>query len=147
MSRQVLLPLLLAAIICRISNVEASDKRMRIQRDDVVGTWIGLTSDEMQMIRLSLEHDGTGLIGFSYLNDEPCVFHLAAWTFDKGKITLKLDGSPAKCPLDREFHCVVSGNALDLTMQGSGWKRSASLRREESLADRWRRLRATMSPR
>lgn len=132
-------------IACLAFSAEAASKRMRINRDDLVGTWIGLTSDELQMVRVTLDPDGTGWIGFSFLDNAPCILRLRSWVFDKGKVALGLDKSSARCPVDREFHGEVSGNALLVTMRGSGWSRSASLRREEKLAERWLRIKAEMS--
>lgn len=146
MKRPALFGLALAIVALPVARREGVDKRVPIHRENVVGTWIGLTADELQMIRLTLEPGGDGLIGFSFMAEEPCVFPLASWTFDRGEIALHLDRSPGRCPRDREFHGVVRGNALELTVRGSGWKRTASLRKEEALADRWRRLKAAMSP-
>jgi hypothetical protein len=127
------------------ASLEGAGKRVLIHRGDIVGTWVGLTTDELQMVRLMLAPDGKGTLGSSFLAEEPCVVRIALWTFGKGKITLVLDDSPAPCPLDREFHGVVKGNALELTVRGAGWKRTASLRKEDGLAKRWKRLQGAMS--
>ena len=141
-----LVALVLVAAVLFSARLEGSGKRVRIQREDMIGTWIGLTTDELQMIRLILGPHGDGIIGFSFMDEEPCVFRLASWTFDRGEIAFNLEGSPTSCPRDRQFNGVARGNALELTVRGPGWKRTASLRKEEKLADRWRRLKAAMSP-
>ena len=146
MKTQRLLALVLVIVVIPTVSLEGIDKRVRIERADMVGTWIGLTTDELQMIRLTLGPQGDGIIGVSFMDEEPCVFRLASWTFDSGKVALELANSIGRCPRDREFHGVAKGNALELTVQGSGWRRGASLRREESLVDRWMRLRASMNP-
>jgi hypothetical protein len=141
-----LLALVLVIMVLPTVSLEGADKRVRIQRGDLVGTWIGLTTDELQMIRLTLGPQGDGIIGVSFMDEEPCVFRLASWTFDTGEVALDLADSLGRCPRDREFHGVAKGNALELTVRGAGWKRSASLRKEERLVDRWQRLKAAMNP-
>lgn len=118
-------------------------KSVRIQRDDLVGTWVGLTTDELQMIRVTLEPQGKGIIGVSFLDEQPCVFRLASWLFDGGKLAFNFDRSSATCV--QKIQGLTRGSALELTLSGADWKRTASLRREEKLADRWERLRFTMS--
>jgi hypothetical protein len=146
MKNLMLFLLIFTLVTSSVSSTEAADKRVRIQRNDLVGTWIGLTSDELQMVRLTLNPDGAGSLGYSYLEKDPCIYRVASWVFKQGNIELKLGHLGMSCALDREFRGVVSGNALELTIQGKGWKRSASLRREENLEDRWRMLKNAMAP-
>lgn len=127
------------------ANLESSRKRVPIQRDDVVGTWVGLTTDELEMIRLTLGPRGDGKLGFSFMDEEPCVVGRISWIFDRGKVELNLDKSSGECQRDREFRAVATGTILQLTIQGHGWRRRASLRKEESIVERWKSLRAAMS--
>lgn len=145
LTKRGLLALVLAALVFPATSLEGAGKRALIHRGDLVGTWIGLTTDELRMVRLTLASDGKGTLGSSFLADEPCVVGIASWTFDKGEITLVLGDSPARCPHERELHGVARGNSLELTLRGAGWKRMASLRKEDGLADRWQRLKAAMS--
>lgn len=131
--------------ILSATSLEGAGKRALIHRSDIVGTWIGLTTDELQMVRLMLAPDGKGTLGSSFLAEEPCVVRIASWTFDKGEITLVFDDSPARCPREPELHGVARGSALELILRGAGWKRMASLRKEDGLANRWQRLKAAMS--
>lgn len=139
------LVIMFAIIFCLTLSIEGSEKRVRINREDVVGTWIGLTSDELHIIRLTLDAEGVGWLGLSFLDEAPCTVALTSWTFDKGKIALKLDAPAASCHLNRELRGVVSGRGLIITVQGIGWNRSASLRREEKLSERWMELKAAMT--
>ena len=136
--------LVLIVIVSAVA-AEGFVKRVRIQRSDMEGTWVGLTTDELQMIRLTLEPQGDGIIGFSYVDEEPCVFRVTAWTFNAGKLSLELGDSIGRCFKDREMHGVAKGNALEITMRGTGWSRNASLRKEEGLVERWRKLRSAMN--
>ena len=47
----------------RVTALEGAGKRALIHHDDIVGTWIGLTTDELQMVRLTLTPDGKGVMG------------------------------------------------------------------------------------
>ena len=147
MSRRSLLAVMTAAALILPVALRGVDKRVPIRQGDVVGTWIGLTTDELQMIRMTLGSDGRGIVGFSFLDHQPCVFRISSWTFNGGDIAIALGDSLTGCPRDRELRGIVKGNALELTLRGSGWKRNASLRKEEGLADRWRKLKAAMSDR
>jgi hypothetical protein len=137
---------MLAISILAYTGLEGSGKRVRIESKDMVGTWIGLTTDELQMIRLVLPPDGQGVIGFSELAEAPCVFRISLWTLRNGQVDLNLGRSLGGCPQDRKFSGVIKGASLEITVQGDGWKRSASLRKEENLFERWKRLRVTMEP-
>lgn len=55
------------------------------------------------MIRLTLGPQGDGKLGFSFMNEEPCVFRRISWVFDRGKVELNLDKSSGGCQRDREF--------------------------------------------
>jgi len=65
-------------VILLPADLNGLEKRVRIDRDDMIGTWIGLTTDDLQMIRLTLESSGAGIIGFSFLDEKPCVFRIAS---------------------------------------------------------------------
>jgi hypothetical protein len=146
LKRQQLWTVVLILMIFPAAWLEGLHKRARIERDDMVGTWIGLTTDELQMIRLTLGPQGDGVIGFSFMHEKPCVRPITSWTFDSGQIPLRLNESLGSCARDHAFHGVARGNELELTLRGSGWKRRSSLRKEEGLADRWGKLKAAMSP-
>jgi hypothetical protein len=135
---------LIAFIILFTASVKGYTKRTKILREHLVGTWIGLTEDELQMIRLILSSDGKGVIGFSFLDERPCVFRVTSWVYDKGTIDIDLEESTARCPIDRGFEGVARGSAIELTVKGQQWKRKASLRREEELIKRLNRIEAEM---
>ncbi len=53
MSRRSLLAVMAAALILPAA-LWGADKRVPLRQGDVVGTWIGLTTDELRMIRMTL---------------------------------------------------------------------------------------------
>jgi len=142
-TKKILCYAMLAISIFACAGLEGAEKKVRIESRDMVGTWVGLTADELQMIRLVLSADGQGLIGFSELAEEPCVFRVSFWTLKNGQVDLNL-GQSTGCPRDRKFSGMIKGIALEITVQGGGWKRIASLRKEDALLERWKKLRVTM---
>lgn len=146
MMKNALLLLTLSLVFFWVLGTEGVEKQALIQSSDIVGTWVGLTSDELQLVRLTLDPDETGLLGYSYLDKEPCILQIVSWAFEKGNVSVKLEGHGVNCSLDREFQGVVRGNSLEFAILGEGWKRSASLRGEENFEIRWRRLKAAMVP-
>lgn len=123
---------------------QAADKRVPIERDDVVGVWIGLTTDETEMVRLELTAAGRGVLGFVLADLAPCVVLLKSWSFRRARIELQPAEEGDPCAHDRSFRGLVAGNTVELVMQGEGWERRAHLKRESDLEKRWVRLREAM---
>ena len=120
-------------------------RRIRvITRDEVAKTWIGLSEDEIYMVRLELKPRGDGSGGFSFLGDAPCIFQISSWNYEKGFIKMNLGTARDNCAKGKKFHGQVQGNSLNLIMEEDHWKRVASLRREADLVPRWQSLKAAM---
>jgi hypothetical protein len=124
-------------------DLEAGAKRVPLEREDLLGVWIGLTADDLELIRLDLDPEGNGALGFQFKDGEPCVLGLRSWSLAKGRVTFDFVKN-TDCAATRDFHGVALGNTLELTVKGSGWKRRALLKREEPLVDSWQKLKAAM---
>ena len=119
-------------------------KRRPITRERVAKVWIGLSEDELYMIRLNLKPEGDGLGAFSFVGEEPCVFSINSWSYQNGKVEITPQRPLKECMNGITFRGEIRGNALEITMKDHDWKRTASLRREEDLVVQWERLRAVM---
>lgn len=134
---------LAATVTAAWSSLQAAEKRVPIQRDDVVGAWIGLTTDDLELIRLDLAAEGGGALGFIFVDLAPCVVPLKSWSFSRGRIELEVADTPT-CARGRRFQALVAGNTLELDVLGEGWRRQAHLKRESPLEDRWEQLKTAM---
>ena len=133
-----------SALLFLTSSTEAAVKRRPITRESVAKVWIGLSEDELYMVRLNLKPEGDGLGAISFVNEEPCVFSIHSWSYQKGKVEITV-GIPLKeCLNGATFRGEIRGNALEVTMKNHSWERKASLRREVDLVMQWQRLRAAM---
>ena len=141
--RTLLLVLLVAGIVVTQFTLQASDKRVPVLRADLIGVWVGLSGDHLEMIRIDLSADGDGVFGYAFVDEEPCVVQLESWIYADGELVLDL-GDRGRCE-ERELRGSVVGSLLKLRMSGDGWQRHALLKKEEPLAKRWERLRAAMA--
>lgn len=133
-----------SALLFLASSTEAAVKRRPITRERVAKVWIGFSEDELYMIRLNLKPEGDGLGAFSFVSEEPCVFSIHSWSYQKGKVEITLETPLKECMSGITFRGEIQGNAFEVTMKDHSWKRKASLRREEDLVVQWQRLRAAM---
>lgn len=125
------------------STLHALGKRVAIEREDLVGVWIGLTTDDLELVRLDLSATGDAVLGYTFMDREPCIVAVRAWTFGDGALDLVLGHAP-ECAGGRQFSGVVAGNTVSLVIRGDGWKRRAVLKRESPLVSRWDVLKAAM---
>lgn len=132
------------AISVAAPSLDGVGKQVAIQREDLLGVWVGLTEDDLEMVRLDLSPQGTGVVGYVFVDEKPCVLLLKSWQYDRGNLDLDLPES-SECGRDREYLGVVSGNTLVLTARSAGWKRRAVLKREAPLVTRWENLKTAMA--
>lgn len=122
-----------------------SKKRGRLLKyDEVAQTWIGVSEDELCLLRLSLNEDGKGFGAYSFLDQEPHVFPIPDWTYKAAKIYVAVEPTDSSHWKIDPLRGSVMGDAMQLTMSGEGWSRSFTLRREEELLRRWNSLREAM---
>jgi hypothetical protein len=127
--------------------LSGTQKRVPITREDLATTWIGLSEDEVYSIRFTLRPEGDGMGGYSFLDDEPCIFPIAVWGYRQGNVEIKVGAGAPPCIGEKSFDGRTKGGVLELTMHGNGWRRAASLRPESNLVLRWQKLKAEMERR
>ena len=77
---------LATAVFCQPSKVGRL-----LTRDEVATTWVGLTEDELYVVRISLRQPDGGLVGYSFLDDPPIVLKVGSWAYDpKGSSRLTI---------------------------------------------------------
>jgi hypothetical protein len=120
-------------------------KRMRpLSAKDVAQVWVGLSEDELYLLRLRLDESGKGMAAYGFADQPPRRFSVESWTYRDGQIEIALesaDDSPLPTPT---LNGAVVGAAMKLTMSGEGWSRKVELRLEDALERRWRKLKEAM---
>lgn len=127
---------LATAVFCQPS----SKMGRLLTRDEVATTWVGLTEDELYVVRISLRQPSGGLVGYSFLDDPPIVLKVGSWAYDpKGSSRLTIVPAPGQTR-SVELSGDVVGVQMELTISQGGWHRKVSLRQENEWRQRWRRL-------
>lgn len=122
-----------------------SEKRMKpLSKEEVAQVWIGLSEDELYILRLSLDESGRGEAAYVFVDQPPRLFSIQSWTYRGGHIEMVLeaaDDSKLEVPT---LKGAVIGSSMKLTMSGQGWNRRVELRLEAALEGRWRSLKKAM---
>ena len=140
-ARLCLLPVVSAAVVFVAGAAEVIAKTVPITREHVAGEWVGMSSDNAYVYRLGLNVDGTGMGAFTFLEEEPCLFRIASWSYKKGFVSFDLQSPRSKCVDGRSFAAFLRGStSLTLTMSGNDWRERCILQREAAFLPRWKRL-------
>lgn len=123
-----------------------AEKRIKpLTYEEVAQTWVGLSEDELYLVRVDLADDGLGSVGYIFAREEPQLFRIASWKYAGDRVEIAL-ASPHEPPMEvPRLAGKLIGNSMVLTMEGRDWKRRLHLRPEADLEQRWTRLRQGMS--
>ena len=130
--------------ISDFSPVSAKKVGRHLTQEEIATVWIGVSSDELNLVRLFLGADGSGLGAVSFLDEEPSRFVISKWEYQPPDIVIAIrsPGVP-KYGIHRLRGRVV-GQSMTLIMSGEDWKREVSLRNEAVWERRWQALRDVM---
>lgn len=104
--------------------------------DDLLGAWVGLTSDELCYYRLVFDQSGEGTCCFVFLYEAPKLYRITERKLTGRKITISV------APVDDDAYPImiegetVGHRKLELIVRGDGWSRPLTLRREDDLEKR-----------
>jgi len=112
---------------------------------DVVGAWVGFTSEANDAYRVVLNEKG-GFIAHSFAGGEPALYRIDSWTLDsKSNFALRIS------PLSTNaYPIIVVGSVPSFHLQfkfagkDAGWSHDVSLYKESVINDRLAALRASM---
>jgi hypothetical protein len=125
-----------------------AEKRMRqLSAEEVAQVWVGLSGDELYLLRLRLDVSGRGTAAYAFADQPPRRFTIQSWTYQNGQISIALERADDSSLPIPTLNGAVVGTAMKLTMSGEGWSRKVELRFEEALESRWRRLKEAMDAR
>lgn len=124
----------------------SSEKRMKpLSREELSRTWIGLSEDELYLVRLRLDSSGAGQVGYLFGEELPRIFRVRSWTCDGDQISIPLAPMNEASLEVPTLSGAVIGASMKLSMKGSGWSRRVELRLEDSLEQRWSKLKKEMA--
>lgn len=144
-SRRAILVLLLLALLTASGSTWARKRVRPLPRAEVATTWLGISSDELYRVRLTLLPDGTGVGAFTFADDPARVFTISEWNYDDaGRITIQAVPPPGEPSWVRPMNGIQVGLRLELRAKGEDWKLSFILWREAEVLEHWNRLREAM---
>jgi hypothetical protein len=133
----------IGAILISSAGADAFGKIRAIPAEEWMQTWLGLSGDRLNMIRLEVAPEGKGTIGVSFGNEAPCIYSIESWIYDEGKITIKSSAHGERCQLT-SFEGYLSSDILTLVTRERKLKFSFSLMKEKELESRWASLKSGM---
>ena len=110
---------------------------------DVLGTWFGYSTDQLEFLRLELRSNGTGLLGVSYLPDSsPALYTVDTWRLKDWCLELVVSPTTTNSePIAvRQVRYDVQSLGFEFGGINLNWKRAATLFREKDFLLRDRQL-------
>ena len=131
-------------VVNRTGVVETAEKRGRLlSRNEAATTWIGITEDELYLVRLELLVTGEAKVAYSFLDEQLRMLHGMSWSYDPSRGSAIWIGPTGSGP-GLTLRGDIVGVKMDLVISDRDWRRKVTLRREAELEARWGRLRDTM---
>jgi hypothetical protein len=145
---------LLLAVVFASSSV--AKKERPPSREEIATVWVGLSDDELYLLRLVLRPDGTGQAGCVFVDGNPQTAPITRWTYDPGAAPRVWEFTGGREPRlvitvgggDFAFHHLAgTATGQDLLLEGTdpGWKHRVTLRSEQDLHAKWELLRRAMT--
>ena len=126
----------LVAILISQINLYADMKRVRpLTREELQGSWCGLSDDDSYFIRLTFS-DNTGVLGIGeYLSgiDDVYVYKLFRITLEGGRLSVYLRPIGSDQIGIEKCDGVIRGGSIVLSLAGKDWKIRTTLRPEARL--------------
>jgi len=144
--RVLALAALLLLALSATGQVPESKKGRPLTHEEVAVVWIGISQDELYLLRVELDSNGQGMGADSFRGDEPRVFRVASWEYRPPVITIQTEavGDEGTYELGT-LRGEITGVAMHLAAAGDGWRTEYELRREAELERRWNALKTAMS--
>ena len=135
----------LVVVLLGINPVDASKKMPPLTHAEVSRVWVGISEDELYILRLSLAADGGGFGAYSFVDDEPHIFRISAWKYEPPAIHITIEPADQLPLVTGQLNGKIIGIRMHLTMSGKGWSRSLTFRREDALLGRWSKIKEAMT--
>jgi hypothetical protein len=121
---------------------EAAPKKARpFTPDEVAAVWVGISEDQNNLLRLTLDRQGVGIGAYSFVDAPPRVFSVSSWAYEPPRIVIEAQATHIGI---KSVRGKIVGLLMYLSISGEGWKTDYTLRREAELEQRWRNLKKAM---
>ena len=135
----ILIVVLVLVLLVFPASSMASKTARALTLEELSTTWIGISEDELSLIRLVLREDGTGHGGYIYRGHRPSTFKILSWSYGR-RFTARIEFDQEVENFSEMLFGDVIGTKMELQISGNGWKRNVALRMEEPLLDDWKKL-------
>jgi hypothetical protein len=102
-------------------------------KEDIAQPWIGISEDELDVVRLDLRPEGKGWGAYVFVDHQPQVFRITSWTLERYSIEIRGDLKDLEDRANNTLKGTVVGFKMQLTMSGEGWRRKLWLRPENAI--------------
>lgn len=104
-----------------------------VKESDLRTVWIGLSDDELYLVRVDLRVDEQTMMGFVFSDNEPEIFPIQAWSYDRGQIAIYLDSDTAtRLGWYNPIRGSASFEEVDLELRGEDWKHLLAMQHPET---------------
>lgn len=123
-----------------------AEKRMKpLSAKEVAQVWVGLSEDELYLIRLRLDESGSGRAAYVFADQPSRLFTVQSWTYMGEHIEIVLENSDDSALPVPTLKGSLVGSEMKLKLSGEGWGRKVELRLEAALENRWQKLKNAMA--
>ncbi len=111
--------------------------------DAIADTWIGFTKDDLNLYRLTLRSDGTGVCAFTFVREPALAYEVTAWKLSGYNVEIVLKPiDPSAEPIRMKGQ--TAGWHLNLNVSGTGWNRDLKMYRESEVESAYERIHQRM---
>ena len=125
-----------------------ADKKPRpLTLEEIAQTWVGISEDELYLVRMSLNRDGTGQGAYVFQDEPPMVFRVVSWKYDQKSIEIVVLPQESGKGFLESGHMSgsVMGYAMTLGISGHRWKLKLNMRPEAVFERRWEETKSAMT--
>jgi hypothetical protein len=105
---------------------------------------VGITEDKLSIFRIDLFADGSGVMGYTILDEEPHVVKIKQWELRGYVIEINLGTQSYPDDLNSSISGKIAGSSMELTVGDKEWRRKVWLRPEKSVLPRLESIKEEM---
>jgi hypothetical protein len=127
---------IVGAVLTGCVSVASPSKESRLPKtEDLIGTWVGITDNNLYSVGLQLGPSGRGKFAVTFLEQSPRVASVQSWSLSKRELKTVLSNETASKERTR-IHGVVRGDMIWLVIEREDWTEKVILRKAPTLERR-----------
>lgn len=115
-----------------------------LSHEAVAQVWLGWSEDGLDLFRLDLKADATGMGGSVFGDEQPRLFRITSWKYEPERIEMTAAPLAGEGSDIGQLRGAFVGLEMKLTVYGRGWHHRVMLRRESDLELKWHKLKGAM---